>query len=164
MQTATFAAGCFWGVELHFQRVPGVLTTAVGYTQGRVEQPSYRAVCTGSTGHTEAVQLTFDPTAVSYQQLLDAFWARKGFNASQVNGQGNDHGTQYRSGIYYHDDAQRDLAEAAKATLEAKGRKIAVEVAPAAVFWPAEGYHQQYLEKGGQDARKGATSSIRCYG
>ena len=87
------------------------------------------------------------------------------FGASpQVNGQGNDHGTQYRSGIYYHDDAQRDLAEAAKATLEAKGRKIAVEVAPAAVFWPAEGYHQQYLEKGGQDARKGATSSIRCYG
>lgn len=164
METATFAAGCFWGVELYFQRIPGVLTTAVGYTQGKVNNPTYKQVCSGRTGHTEAVQLTFDPQQLSYAELLQAYWTRKGFNAAQVNGQGNDHGTQYRSGIYAHGDNQLRLATASKEKLEKEGHNIAVEILPAKQFFPAEQYHQQYLEKGGQDASKNSRAPIRCYG
>ena len=163
-QTATFAAGCFWGVELHFQRVPGVLTTAVGYAQGHVQQPTYKQVCSGITGHTEAVRLTFDPEVLSYGELVEKFWSRRGFDMTQKNGQGNDWGTQYRSGIYTHDDEQARIAAESKAARAARGVKVAVEIEPALAFWPAEAYHQQYLQKGGQDASKGATARIRCYG
>ena len=163
-QTATFAAGCFWGVELHFQRLPGVLTTTVGYAQGHVQQPTYKQVCSGVTGHTEAVRLTFDPAVLSYGDLVEAFWSRKGFDMTQKNGQGNDWGTQYRSGTYTHDDEQARIAAESKAARENRGHKVAVEIEPALAFWPAEAYHQQYLQKGGQDASKGCTVRIRCYG
>ena len=160
---ATFAAGCFWGVELRFQRVPGVQKTAVGYIQGKVDNPTYEKVCSGMTGHTEAVQMTYDPSVVSFAELCDVFYA--GHNPRQKNGQGGDIGTQYRSGIYVHDEEQRRVAEEKKAGVEG----AVTEIETAATFWPAEVYHQQYLEKGGrfgsgQSAAKGCTDKIRCYG
>ena len=160
---ATFAAGCFWGVELRFQRVPGVGQTAVGYVQGQVDSPTYEKVCSGLTGHTEAVQMTYDPSVVTFGDLCDAFYA--GHNPRQKNGQGGDVGTQYRSGIYYHDDEQRKVAEAKKAEVEG----AVTEIEAVAKFWLGEEYHQQYLEKGGrfgsgQSAAKGCTDKIRCYG
>jgi len=160
---ATFAAGCFWGVELRFQRIPGVIKTAVGYIDGDVSDPKYEAVCTGMTGHTEAVQMTYDPKVVSFEELCDVFYA--GHNPTQLNRQGNDMGTQYRSGIYYHDDAQKKIAEEKKAGVV----NAVTEIKEAKTFWPAEEYHQQYLEKGGrfkngQSAAKGCTDPIRCYG
>ncbi|QDZ19794.1 peptide methionine sulfoxide reductase [Chloropicon primus] len=160
---ATFAAGCFWGVELRFQRVEGVEKTAVGYIQGEVESPTYELVCSGMTGHTEAVQMTYDPSVVTFGELCDVFYA--GHNPKQKNGQGGDVGTQYRSGIYYHDEEQKKVAEEKKAQIEG----AVTEVQAAAKFWPAEEYHQQYLEKGGrygsgQSAAKRCTDPIRCYG
>lgn len=156
-------AGCFWGLELAFQRVKGVAYTAVGYTHGEVEDPSYEAVCSGETGHAEAVTVLYDSAEVSYDELLEVFWARH--DPTQLNGQGNDIGTQYRGGIYYHSDQQKAVAEASMANLQANlGKPLATELLPSTKFWLSEDYHQQYLEKGGQSAKKTAVEKIRCYG
>ena len=168
LAVATFAGGCFWGLELAFQRVPGVAYTMVGYTQGEEELPTYNQVCSGATGHTEAVSVYYDPNEVTYEQLLDTFFDR--VNPTTVNGQGNDFGKQYRTGVYFHTDEQRDLAKARFEKEQTRYKKrIATELKEATPFWPAEKYHQQYLEKGGrsgnpQSAEKGATEPIRCYG
>ena len=149
-ETATFAAGCFWGVEAAFRQVDGVLETAVGYEGGSVANPTYRDVCTDETGHAEVVQATFDPARVSYDRLLDVFW--ESHDPTQRNRQGPDVGTQYRSAIFFHSDAQRDAAAASKERLAASGRfrkPIVTEIVPASTFWRAEDYHQQYLEKRG---------------
>jgi peptide-methionine (S)-S-oxide reductase len=160
---ATFAAGCFWGVQLAFQRVPGVMHTMVGYTAGAKEHPAYKEVCAGTTGHTEAVELIFNPQAVSYKELLMVLFDR--MDPTTLNRQGNDSGTQYRSGIYYHTDAQKSQAEEFINEIQPKySSKIVVEVKKAAKFWPAEDYHQRYLEKGRQKANKGCTDPIKCYG
>ena len=162
-ELATFAAGCFWGVELAFQRLPGVLSTQVGYIAGHVEEPSYEHVCTGRTGHTEAVQVKFDPGTINYKELCGVFFELH--DPTQLNRQGNDVGTQYRSGIYYHSPEQQADAEQVKSQAQANFKKpIVTEVVAAATFWAAEKYHQQYLAKGGQSAKKGATDPIRCYG
>lgn len=160
---ATFAAGCFWGVELVFQRQPGVVATCVGYTAGTAKNPTYTQVCSGSTGHTEAVQMTYNPEEVSYQELVQLFY--KGHDATTLNRQKGDAGTQYRSGIYTHDQEQLQIAEAAKATVPG----AVTEIKPLDVFYPAEVSHQQYLELGGrngnaQSARKMCNDPIRCYG
>lgn len=159
-------AGCFWGTELHFQRTPGVIATCVGYTQGSVDAPNYQQVCAGTTGHTEATQLIFDPEVVAYETLCAKLFSTIP-DATQLNRVGNDRGTQYRHGIYTHTPAQ---AEKARAALETEQKQryfetpIVTEVKPAGVFWPAEGYHQRYLEKGGQSAAKDAQEIVRCYG
>ena len=140
-EIATFGAGCFWGVEAAFRRVPGVIDAVVGYSGGHTENPSYKDVCTDETGHAEVVQVTFDPEKVSYEQLLDAFW--KIHDPTQVNRQGPDFGTQYRTAIFFHTPEQ---------ALEASGkfrRPIATEITPAGKFWRAEEYHQRYLDKRG---------------
>lgn len=160
---ATFAGGCFWSVELGFQRQPGVVATAVGYTAGHKDNPTYEEVCTGSTGHAEAVQLTYNPQEVSYQALVELLFSR--IDPTARNRQGGDVGTQYRSGVYYHNDEQKQVAEAVKA----KHPGAVTEVLPATTFWPAEEDHQQYLEQGGrfgrkQSARKACSDPIRCYG
>ena len=150
MGKATFAAGCFWGVEAAFRKVPGVLSTTVGYQGGAVDQPSYEMVCTGRTGHAEVVQIEFDPEKVGYDQLLDLFWASH--DPTQLNRQGPDIGTQYRSAIFFHDAEQEDEAKASLKRQEAAGihrGAIVTEITPASVFWKAEDYHQQYLEKRG---------------
>jgi peptide-methionine (S)-S-oxide reductase len=150
MEKATFGAGCFWGVQVAFDRIPGVLETAVGYEGGTLENPTYREVCTDRTGHAEVLQVTFDPAKVTYQQLLEAFFTAH--NPTQLNRQGPDHGTQYRSAIFYHSPGQRQAAEEMIARLN-KERKfsqpIVTQVVPAETFWPAEEYHQKYLEKRG---------------
>ena len=151
MNKATFAAGCFWGVELAFRRVPGVIDAAVGYTGGTVENPTYHQVCTGRTGHAEAVEVEYDPARVSYEQLLGVFW--ESHDPTTLNRQGPDVGTQYRSALFTHDEAQRAAALASKQALEAEGRfrrPIATEIVPAATFYRAEEYHQRYLEKHGR--------------
>ena len=150
MATATFGAGCFWGVEEAFRHVPGVLDTAVGYMGGHVENPTYRQVCTDRTGHAEVVQLQYDPARVAYEQLLDVFFSIH--DPTQVNRQGPDIGTQYRSVIFTHDETQRAAAVAAKERLNASGRlrrPIATEIARATTFWRAEEYHQRYIQKNG---------------
>jgi peptide-methionine (S)-S-oxide reductase len=150
MEKATFGAGCFWGVEAEFRNVHGVKATAVGYEGGHTKNPSYQDVCTDRTGHAEVVQVEFDPTEVSYQKLLDVFW--ENHDPTQVNRQGPDYGTQYRSVIFYHDDEQKRLAEESKKAQSVSGRyrrPIATEIVPATDFWLAEEYHQQYLEKRG---------------
>jgi peptide-methionine (S)-S-oxide reductase len=147
---ATFGAGCFWGVEAAFRKIPGVIATAVGYSGGHVENPSYRQVCSDSTGHVEVVEVEYDAAKVSFEQLLAVFW--ENHDPTQVNRQGPDIGSQYRSVIFYHDEAQKTAAEASKAALNASGRyrrPIATAIEPAATFWRAEEYHQQYLEKRG---------------
>lgn len=165
---ATFAGGCFWGLELAYQRVPGVEYTAVGYAQGPEENPTYGQVCGGATGHTEAVIVYYDPKECSYESLLDTFFDR--VDPTTVNGQGNDFGKQYRTGVYFHSAEQEAVARARFEEEQKKyARPIASELKAATPFWPAEKYHQQYLEKGGrfgqpQDASKGATETIRCYG
>jgi peptide-methionine (S)-S-oxide reductase len=149
-ETATFAAGCFWGVEEAFRTLPGVIGTTVGYTGGTKREPTYREVCTGTTGHAEAVRVEFDPERVGYEQLLDVFW--QNHDPTQVNRQGPDRGTQYRSEIFVHGEAQEAAARASKERQEASGRHarpIATRITPAADFWPAEEYHQQYLAKRG---------------
>ncbi len=151
MEKATFAAGCFWGVEAAFRNTPGVLSTAVGYIGGNLENPTYEQVCTGRTHHAEAVQVEFDPSQVSYDDLLQVFW--ESHDSTQVNRQGWDIGTQYRSAIFTHDEAQKIAAQASKQKLEDSGklrRPVATEIVPATHFWFAEDYHQQYLEKRGQ--------------
>lgn len=168
LQAATFAGGCFWGFELAYQRVPGVVYTAVGYTQGPETNPTYSQVCSGGTGHTEAICVLYDPKECSYENLLDTFFNR--VNPTTVNGQGNDYGKQYRTGVYYHTPEQEETAKARFENEKGNYRKaIASECQSATPFWPAEKYHQQYLEKGGrsgfaQDASKGCTDTIRCYG
>ncbi|CAM9521033.1 unnamed protein product [Heterosigma akashiwo] len=165
LETATVAGGCFWGMELAFQRVPGVVATKVGYTQGAAEAPTYEEVCSGRTGHTEAVQVLYDPEVVSYKELLEVFFGRH--DPTQLNRQGNDQGTQYRGGIYYENDEQYSIAQRMIADLTPQyADPIATELKPAAVFYDAEEYHQQYLEKGGQSAKRGddGQEKIRCYG
>ena len=150
MQTATFAAGCFWGVEAEFRRVDGVAEAAVGYMGGSLEEPTYEDVCTDTTGHAEVVQLHFDPSLVSYEELLEVFWKRH--DPTQLNRQGPDFGSQYRSAIFYYSEEQRASAETSKAAQAASGRHsrpIATLIESAATFWPAEQYHQQYLAKRG---------------
>jgi peptide-methionine (S)-S-oxide reductase len=151
MQKATFAAGCFWGVEAAFRSTPGVKSTAVGYLGGSSEDPTYEQVCTGATGHAEVVQIEFDPEEVTFEQLLDVFWTSH--NPTQLNRQGPDVGTQYRSGIFFHDAEQKAAAQAAKDRLDASGKHtspIVTEIIQAGTFFRAEEYHQQYLEKRGQ--------------
>merc|ERR1719460_3563768 len=163
LELATFAGGCFWGSELHFQRIPGVVATCVGYTQGRVVKPTYENVCSGSTGHTEGLQLLFDPKVVSYEALCRKLLGT--VDPTALNRVGNDRGTQYRHGIYPHSDAQAEVAS--RCIVEEQGkhaRPVVTEVKRAAVFYPAEGYHQRYLQKGGQSAEKNAPEKVRCYG
>jgi len=162
-QTATFAAGCFWGVQLAFQRVPGVVSSMVGYTAGSNQHPTYQDVCSGNSGHTEAVQMLFNPELVSYKELLTVLFDR--MDPTTLNRQGNDRGTQYRSGIYYHTQDQQDTALNFIAEMQPKYKDtIVVEVKQAEKFWPAETYHQKYLEKGGQKSGKGCLEPIKCYG
>jgi peptide-methionine (S)-S-oxide reductase len=149
-EIATFGAGCFWGVEAAFRRVPGVLDAAVGYTGGHTANPSYKDVCTDTTGHAEVVQVIFDPAQVSYEQLLNIFWEEH--DPTQVNRQGPDFGKQYRSAIFFHSPEQEAIAKKSKAALDASGkfrRPIATEITPAPAFYRAEEYHQRYLEKRG---------------
>ena len=148
-KTATFAAGCFWGVEAAFRALPGVTRTDVGYTGGEVENPSYKSVCGGRTGHAEAVEVEYDPTELSYERLLEAFW--ESHNPTTRNRQGWDFGSQYRSVIFVRDGAQQDAAMASRDERQRQlKRAIVTEIVPAVRFWTAEDYHQQYLEKRGQ--------------
>jgi peptide-methionine (S)-S-oxide reductase len=148
MEKATFGAGCFWGVEAAFRRLAGVKETAVGYEGGKLDNPSYEAVCTDRTGHAEVVDITFDPEVVSYHDLLNVFW--ENHDPTTKNRQGPDVGTQYRSVIFFHSPEQE--AEAKRSRDEAQKsfkRPIVTEIVPATQFWRAEEYHQQYLEKRG---------------
>eukprot|EP00584_Thalassiosira_punctigera_P005565 CAMPEP_0172527516 /NCGR_PEP_ID=MMETSP1067-20121228/2175_1 /TAXON_ID=265564 ORGANISM="Thalassiosira punctigera, Strain Tpunct2005C2" /NCGR_SAMPLE_ID=MMETSP1067 /ASSEMBLY_ACC=CAM_ASM_000444 /LENGTH=406 /DNA_ID=CAMNT_0013311265 /DNA_START=104 /DNA_END=1324 /DNA_ORIENTATION=- len=163
-EVATFALGCFWGGELAYQRMPGVVSTHVGYTQGHKEKPTYEEVCSGRTGHTEAIRVIYDPEVASYSSLVKLGLDRLGGDVYKLNQVGNDRGTQYRHGIYYHDDEQRKVAEELLEGYRNGEREVMTEVAEAKVFYMAEDYHQQYLLKGGQSAKKGASESIRCYG
>ena len=150
METASFAAGCFWGVEATFREAPGVVSTAVGYMGGSLENPTYQDVCTDKTGHAEAVQIVFDPAKTSYNEMLNIFW--QNHDPTTLNRQGPDVGTQYRSAIFYHTPEQEKLARASKENLErsqAFKRSIVTEIVTASHFWRAEEYHQQYLEKRG---------------
>jgi peptide-methionine (S)-S-oxide reductase len=147
-EKATFAAGCFWGVEHAFMQIDGVTATAVGYTGGTVDEPDYRTVCSGRTGHAEAVQVDYDPEQVSYEQLLAVFWAEH--DPTQRNRQGPDVGSQYRSVVFFHTPEQKAVAEAVRDRYQPRfSRPIATEIVPATTFWPAEDYHQRYLEKRG---------------
>jgi peptide-methionine (S)-S-oxide reductase len=149
-EKADFGAGCFWGVEARFQQIPGVVETAVGYEGGTKDHPTYQDVCTDRTGHAEVVQVTFDPRQVSYQALLDLFFELH--DPTQVNRQGPDWGTQYRTVVFFHSPEQESTARETIARLNASGRfarPIATQVVPAATFWRAEEYHQKYLEKRG---------------
>jgi len=147
-QKATFGAGCFWGVEAAFRQLDGVTGTRVGYAGGNVDNPMYQQVCRDNTGHAEVVEVTYDPEKVPYEQLLAVFWAEH--DPTQVNRQGPDVGSQYRSAIFTHDDAQRAAAEASREQVQARiGRPVATSIEDAPPFWEAEDYHQQYLEKRG---------------
>jgi peptide-methionine (S)-S-oxide reductase len=148
LETATFGAGCFWQVEVEFRNTDGVKDAVVGYTGGSTERPSYEDVCTGRTGHAEAVEVTFDPDEVSYDELLEVFWGLH--DPTQKNRQGPDVGTQYRSAIFFHTPEQEKQAIASRDRTQANFSKpIATEIAPAGSFWAAEDYHQRYLEKRG---------------
>ena len=150
-ETAMFGAGCFWGVEETFRQTKGVKDTAVGYAGGSTKNPTYKEVCTDRTGHAEVVRVTFDPAQVSYEKLLEVFWANH--NPTQLNRQGPDTGSQYRSVIFFFGDEQKKVAEASKAKLEASGKwkkPIVTQIVPAAEFTRAEEYHQRYLEKSGR--------------
>ncbi len=150
LEFVTFGAGCFWGVEATFAKVPGVVMTAVGYMGGKKENPTYQDVCTDKTGHVEVVQVEYDPTLVSYEKLLEVFWANH--DPTTLNRQGPDVGAQYRSVVFFHNPEQQKAAEAMKAALNAGGkfkRPVVTEIEPAKTFWRAEDYHQRYLEKRG---------------
>jgi peptide-methionine (S)-S-oxide reductase len=149
-EIATFGAGCFWGVEAAFNRIPGVTETAVGYSNGHTENPTYKDVCTDETGHAEVVQVTYDPAKVTFAQLLDAFWAMH--DPTQLNRQGPDFGKQYRTAIFFHTPEQEQEAKASVAALNASGkfkRPIVTEITRAGKFYRAEEYHQKYLDKRG---------------
>jgi len=150
MEKATFAAGCFWGVEAAFRQAPGVTATSVGYMGGKLKSPTYQDVCTDRTGHAEVVEVQFDPSEVTYEQLLEVFW--QCHNPTTLNRQGPDVGMQYRSAIFTHNAEQEAVARASKERLErarAFPKPIVTEIVPAQEFWRAEEYHQQYLEKQG---------------
>ncbi len=148
MEVAVFGAGCFWGVEEAFRTLPGVLKTEVGYTGGRTENPTYREVCSHTTGHAEVVRVEFDPEKVSYDQLLDIFWAEH--DPTQLNRQGPDIGDQYRSVIFYQSPEQEAAAQASLEKHRDDYRKpVVTQIVPAVAFYPAEEYHQQYLAKRG---------------
>ena len=152
IEKATFGAGCFWGVEAAFVAIPGVQATAVGYEGGSLARPSYQDVCTDQTGHAEVVEVDFDPAKISFSQLLDAFFALH--DPTTLNHQGPDHGTQYRSAIFFNSPEQQAQARAKIEQLTAEGRfapqRIVTMVEPTQTFWRAEEYHQRYLEKRGQ--------------
>jgi len=148
MAKATFGAGCFWGVEAAFRRLDGVTDTAVGYTGGNFADPSYEDVCSGQTGHAEAIQVDYDPDKVSYDALLDYFWQIH--DPTTMNRQGPDVGSQYRSAIFFHTPEQEAAAKASKARAQERSPKpIVTEITPAGEFWMAEDYHQQYFAKRG---------------
>jgi len=150
MEHATFAAGCFWGVEAAFQKIHGVKNTTVGYMGGTTRNPTYEQVCTDRTGHAEVVHIEFDPTIISYERILEIFWQIH--DPTQKNRQGPDVGTQYRSAIFYETPNQKRLAEESKRKqeqLRGRSNEIATEITPASVFYPAEEYHQRYFEKKG---------------
>ncbi|WP_435011692.1 peptide-methionine (S)-S-oxide reductase MsrA [Tundrisphaera lichenicola] len=151
MKKATFGAGCFWGVELAFRGVPGVLDVAVGYSGGHTPDPTYQAVCSGRTGHAEVVEVDFDPEKVSFENLLQVFWSIH--DPTTLNRQGPDVGSQYRSAIFTHDDMQDSQAKDSKQAIQAAGlfrNLIVTEITPASTFYRAEEYHQRYLEKHGR--------------
>ena len=153
LQKATFAAGCFWHVEDAFRRSKGVIDARVGYTGGFVANPDYRLVCTDTTGHAEALEVTFDPSVVGYEELVEFFWTMH--DPTQKNRQGPDWGKQYRTAIFTHDEQQKKIAEASKQALDESGRfkkPIATEITEAGEFWEAEDYHQQYYAKRGIDS------------
>jgi peptide-methionine (S)-S-oxide reductase len=150
LEKATFAAGCFWGVEAAFRKVPGVKSTTVGYSGGTTLNPTYEDVCSGRTGHAESVEVEFDPAQASYEDLLNVFWSEH--DPTTLNRQGPDVGTQYRSAIFFHTPEQEAAARASKQKLEQSGqyrRPIVTEIKPPSQFWRAEEYHQQYFEKRG---------------
>lgn len=150
LEKATFAAGCFWGVEDVFMSLPGVVATRVGYIGGRTENPAYRDVCGHGTGHAEAVEVAFDPQQISYQTLLDVFW--ECHDPTQLNRQGPDIGDQYRSAIFFHSAEQQRMAEESREKLDNSGRlrrRIVTEIVPAPIFWEAEAYHQKYHARNG---------------
>lgn len=152
-QLATFGAGCFWGVEETFRKIPGVIETAVGYEGGTMVNPTYEDVCYKNTGHAEVVQITYDPAKVSYEKLLEIFW--NNHNPTTYNRQGPDVGSQYRSVIFYHDGEQKEAAEKSKEALTTSGkfsRPIVTQIVPAEPFYQAEEYHQKYLAKLGKDS------------
>lgn len=154
MEKGTFAAGCFWGVEEAFRQVKGVVSTAVGYTGGSFKDPTYKDVCSGKTGHAETVEIEYDPSRVSYEELLSVFW--ENHDPTTLNRQGPDIGTQYRSAIFFHTPEQKAAAIASKEKLQNSGRyknPIATEITPASRFYRAEDYHQQYFEKRGSAHR-----------
>ena len=151
MAKATFAAGCFWGVEATFRQLEGVTSTRVGYSGGHFDKPTYKDVCTDRTGHAEAVEVEFDPSQITYDELLDVFWSNH--NPTTLNRQGPDVGTQYRSVIFYHSTEQRSAAETSRKKIDTTGRfrgPVVTQIEPAPKFWPAEEYHQRYLQKRGQ--------------
>jgi peptide-methionine (S)-S-oxide reductase len=157
---ATFGAGCFWGVEAAFRQIEGVTATAVGYEGGTLENPTYEAVCSHTTGHAEVVEVTYDPERVSYEDLLEVFWAKH--DPTQLNRQGWDVGDQYRSVIFVHDEEQREAALRSKAHVQGRiDRPVVTLVEPAQTFYEAEDYHQQYLEKRG---RSSCTTSLAAAG
>jgi peptide-methionine (S)-S-oxide reductase len=148
-ETATFAAGCFWGIEAAFRALPGVRRTTVGFAGGSVDQPTYKQVCRGRTGYAEAVEVEYDPSVISYEDLMATFWSSH--NPTTRNRQGWDIGSQYRSAIFVHGDEQGTAALASRDAQQRElKRQIVTEIVPADRFWPAEDYHQQYLEKRGQ--------------
>jgi len=154
MKKGTFAAGCFWGVEEAFRQVKGVVSTAVGYTGGSFKDPTYKDVCSGKTGHAETVEIEYDPSRVSYEELLSVFW--ENHDPTTLNRQGPDIGTQYRSAIFFHTPEQKAAAIASKENVQKSGRyknPISTEITPASQFYRAEDYHQQYVEKRGSAHR-----------
>jgi peptide-methionine (S)-S-oxide reductase len=150
-ELATFGAGCFWGIQAKYDKTPGVLSSSVGFMGGKTDTPSYKDVCYTDTGHAEVVHLTFDPDVISYEQLVEMFWSMH--DPTQVNRQGPDIGSQYRSAIYFHSEEQREQAEASKSEAQSRfPRPIATEITDAGPYFPAEEYHQKYLEKRGIDS------------
>lgn len=150
LDTATFANGCFWCTEAVFEELNGVLSATSGYTGGHTQNPTYKEVCSGETGHAECIQVVYDPTVISFDELLEVFWSTH--DPTTLNRQGNDIGTQYRSGIFYHSETQRNKAQAYKEALDKSGtwdRPIVTEITPFSIFYPAEDYHQQYFEMNG---------------
>ena len=159
MQKATFGAGCFWQVEAAFKKLKGVVSTSVGYTGGKVENPSYRNVCSGNTGHLEAVEVTYDPLIISYKELLKVFW--KVHDPTSLNRQGPDIGTQYRSAIFFHNKKQQSEALESKKQIQKKyNEKVVTEIMPISKYYKAEEYHQNYLEKQGLSKVKGFIKSF----
>ena len=164
IEIITFGAGCFWGIELAFQRVPGVMKTEVGYTQGFLPDPDYESVCSGTTGHVEAVQVTYDSKIITLNELLTIFWDIH--DPTSRNRQGGDVGTQYRSGIYFETENQKTITLQSRDNEQIKYGLVPIvtEIMASRTWYPAEEYNQKYLQKGGQCAKTGDLTPIRCYG